>query len=183
MASEAADGTIEGVRAAVTERQVALGMVTEWSAMMEDVLRGAFCALVGSKYAAIVGGGQSVTWLREQCDALTKAHSEITAEQRKAIRAALVRCKAADEDRNALVHGVKTYSREDGDGGLRTLRSRFRQYEPQVRDWTPTTIHAAAQEMAEAGWDLFEAIEAAVGPELMDLGNALAWEHQARGSA
>jgi hypothetical protein len=43
----------------ITARLIAFGQVVEWSASMEDILRSAFCSLVGSKYAAILAGGQT----------------------------------------------------------------------------------------------------------------------------
>ncbi len=52
---------------------IALGRITESSTTMEWVLRLAFCCLVGSKYAAVVAGGQSASWLIDQCDALGPA--------------------------------------------------------------------------------------------------------------
>ena len=41
-----------------SERRAALGLVIEWAAIMEEILRFSFCSLVGSKYAAVVAGGQ-----------------------------------------------------------------------------------------------------------------------------
>jgi hypothetical protein len=43
----------------ITPHLIQLGMLVEVSANMETVLRSAFCFLVGSKFAAIVAGGQS----------------------------------------------------------------------------------------------------------------------------
>src|SRR5215469_7304561 len=95
----------------ITARLISLGSVMESSAFMEYTLRNAFCSLVGSKYAAIVAGGQPVGWLIEQCRALTDAHRGMPRQHREAIKAALERCRAANERRNHLVHGVKTASR------------------------------------------------------------------------
>jgi hypothetical protein len=52
---------------------VALGKVSESGTTMEWVLRLAFQCLVGSKYAAVVAGGQPVGWLIAQCIALTRS--------------------------------------------------------------------------------------------------------------
>ena len=78
---------------------IALGKITESGTTMEWVLRLAFCCLVGSKYAAVVAGGQSAGWLIEQCDALAEVNREITEESRKLLRAALSACRSASQQR------------------------------------------------------------------------------------
>jgi len=166
----------------VTDRLIALGKVIEWSASMEQILRDAFCSLVGSKFAAIVVGGQSASWLIEQCKALTDAHQEMPPEQREAIKAALQRCAAANELRNHLVHGVKTASRIP-DGALQTLRSRNRTYARAVLSWTTASIGQAAGELLNAGLALFGAVQHAVTPEMMVIGDALGWENRRREQA
>jgi hypothetical protein len=134
----------------ITIRLIALGQVIEWSATMEHILRDAFCSLVGSKFAAIVAGGQTASWLIDQCKALADAHHEIPSEHREAIKAALERCRAANERRNHLVHGVKTASRIP-DGALQTVRSRNRKYRPDIQPWTPASIQEAAGELHGIG--------------------------------
>jgi hypothetical protein len=47
----------------ITPRLIALGMITENSAALDSTLRGMFCALVGSKYAAVVAAGRDAGWL------------------------------------------------------------------------------------------------------------------------
>jgi hypothetical protein len=42
------------------ERLRVLGLLALRSCKLEDELRGAFCSLVGSKYAAVVAGGQAI---------------------------------------------------------------------------------------------------------------------------
>jgi hypothetical protein len=90
----------------ITPRLIELGMVTENSATMENTLRSAFCSLVGSKYAATVAWGQTVSWLIDQCRALIAVHREIAAEHKQAIIDALDKRKSANGKRNILVHGV-----------------------------------------------------------------------------
>ena len=163
----------------IAARLVALGKVIEWSASMENILRSAFCSLVGSKYAAILAGGQTAEALIEDCKALTQAHHEMPPEHREAILAALRRCKAANQRRNVLVHGVKTASRAT-DGALQTLRSRRRSHIPAIEPWTPETISEAAAELLQAGLELFGAMQNAVSPEVMVIDEALAWEERLR---
>jgi hypothetical protein len=163
----------------INARLLAFGHVVEWSASMEQILRSAFCSLVGSKYAAILAGGQTADGLIEDCKALAQAHHEMSAEHRDAILAALQRCKDANQRRNVLVHGVKTGSRAT-DGALQTLRSRRRSHVPAVEPWTPETISEAAGELLHAGLELFAAMQNAVSPEVMVLDQALAWEDRRR---
>jgi len=176
--SDNGDVTSEGADV-IAARLSALGQVIEWSASMEHILRDAFCSLVGSKYAAILAGGQTADGLIEDCKALTDAHHEMPAEHREAILAALRRCKAANQRRNTLVHGVKTASRA-ADGALQTVRSRRRSHTPAVEPWTPGTIGEAAGELLASGLALFAAMEQAVSPEVMVIGDALAWEERRR---
>jgi len=173
MATEPAD--------VMTERLVALGLVSEASATLESTLRSAFCSLVGSKYAAIVAGGQPVSFLLDQCGALTKAHLEILPEHKDAIQAALSRCRAAMDQRNTLIHAVKSSSRAT-DGVFRTMRSRKGTNMVATQQWTPAEIGEVAAELVHADLALFGAIQAAVSPEVMVIDHALAWE-KARGQA
>ena len=163
----------------ITERLIALGQVIEWSASMESTLRSAFCALVGSKFAAVVAGGQSADWLIGQCRALAEAHKELPADTRQAIKDALGLCEAANRRRNVLVHGVKTGSRVP-DGALRTIRSRRNTHVPDVETWTPAEIREAAGALVSAAGTLFAAVQGAVSPEIMVIDDALAWEDRRR---
>jgi hypothetical protein len=158
----------------ITGRLISLGSVMESSAFMEYTLRNAFCSLIGSKYAAIVASGQPVSWLIEQCRALTDAHRDMPRQHREAIKAALERCRAANERRNRLVHGVKTASRAGGSAlGAVKSRSRSSTRTPAVQTWTPDTIHEAARELLQADLALFGAMENAISPKLMVIGDAL----------
>jgi hypothetical protein len=163
----------------ITARLISLGSVMESSAFMEYTLRNAFCSLVGSKYAAIVAGGQPVSWLIEQCRALTDAHRAMPRQHREAIKAALERCRAANERRNHLVHGVKTASRAGG-SAPGTVKSRSGTRTPAVQTWTPDTIREAARELLQADLALSGAMENAVSPKLMVIGDAFGPEEQRR---
>lgn len=90
-----------------SERRAALGLVIEWAAIMEEILRAGFCSLVGGKYAAVVAGAQGAEWLLENCKAVAKVHREICDDDKAATITALDRCSAANKRRNTLVHGVK----------------------------------------------------------------------------
>jgi hypothetical protein len=156
---------------------IALGSVIEWSATMEWTLRSAFCSLVGSKYAAVVAGGQPVVWLIEQCRALVDANLEMDSVQRQDIKDALRLCREANERRNDLVHGVKTASRMS-DGSLRTIRSRKMSIDPKIEPWTPATIGEVVGQLAKADSLLTGAMQRAVSSELMVIDQALVWERR-----
>lgn len=94
---------------------IALGRVVQESAQLENVLRMAFCALVGSKYAAIVAAGQQVNWLIEQCRAVAREYREISDEHRNALLEVLGACRQANDERRRLVHHVWGH----GPGGTR----------------------------------------------------------------
>jgi hypothetical protein len=173
---------IPGMPDILVERLMALGSVIEWSATLESSLRSAFCSLVGSKYAAVVAGGQNAGWLIDQCKALVDANLEINPGHKKAITDALGLSAAANQSRNILVHGVKTGSRVP-DGALQTVRSRRRTDEPLVEPWTPATIGKAAAALAEADMKLMGAMQQAVSAQVMVMDNALAWERRRRGPA
>ena len=162
-------------QALLIKRAAALGMVIEWSAMMEYNLRDAFCSLVGSKYAAVVAGGQGAEWLIQNCRAVLKVHREITAENKLAIEAALGECHEANARRNVLVHGVKTASNAS-DGSLQTLRSRKLSHLSSVEPWKVAEIYAVADALLRAGMAVGHAMNAAVSPQMMVIGDALAWE-------
>ena len=111
---------------------------------MEMLLRRAFCGLVGSKFAAVVAGGQGADWLIQQCRALTGEH-----------------------------HAVSN-------GSTKTIRIQRFCYSPKVLDWTSATIRATANELMFAGMALSDAVEDAVGEQMMLIGEALGWEVRAR---
>jgi hypothetical protein len=160
-----------------------LGLVTHWHAMLDHNLRHAFCSLVGSKYAAVVAGGQGTDWLVKNCRAVAKVHREITDAQREAILAALGDCDKANEERAILVHGIKAGVRAS-DGSMQTIRSRWGRHTPDIRAWLPHEIEHVGGMLAMAGSALFHAVQVAVSPETMVIGDALAWEeHRAREAA
>lgn len=153
----------------VSDYMVALGMVVVSSATMEGCLREAFCSLVGSKFAAIVAGGQAVTWLIDQCEALTDAHRELPGASRKAIRDALRHCREANGRRNDLVHGLKAPS----EMGLETIRSRKNTHVLISKEWGLSEIRTVNQALVVAGSDVRSAVMTAFGPEVVDIGEML----------
>ena len=161
----------------MTERLVALGLVVEWSAGLEEALREAFCALTGSKFAPVVAGGQAASWLIGQCRALADAHKELPEPARKAIREALESCETANKRRNDLVHGILVDHRGYARDEIQTHRSRRHTYLPATESWTFAQINEAAIELAHAGFRLEEAIYNALGPEMARIYHVLPLEH------
>jgi hypothetical protein len=154
-----------------------LGQIIYWSATLESTLRSAFCSLVGSKFAAIVAAEMPASQLIDLCKALTNAHREMSEPHRAAILEALKLCKSANEKRNILVHAVKTGVAAN-DGSFQTIKPRRKDYKTTVGHWTPQTLTAACQELAQADLNLFGALQAAVSSEIMVLDQALGWEDQ-----
>jgi hypothetical protein len=83
-----------------------LGKVTQQSALLDQGLEVAFCALVGSKYAVIIASSQNSDWLNRHCVGLVNAHRELSEDQRTALMAALKQCSKAAAQRNELVHAI-----------------------------------------------------------------------------
>jgi hypothetical protein len=158
-----------------TERLLALGSVITASGALEDLLRDAFCALVGSKFAAVVAGGQGADWLIGYCKALVEAHMELPEASRESVKAALQLCRSANERRNQLVHGAKTVSTQP-DGAFEVLRSRRHQYKLLVQQWTPAQIEDVADALGHAYEELHTATFEAVGPDIAVLSDQLEWE-------
>ncbi len=86
------------------ELQHALGGVVLESAYLERMLRAAFSALVGSKYAAVVDGRLTASALIEDCEKITRYHTGIPEPAKDALRAALRACHEANKERNRVIH-------------------------------------------------------------------------------
>jgi hypothetical protein len=149
----------------------ALGSVVEQSARMEWVLHSVFCSLVGSKYAAIVAGGQSMSWLLDNCKALVKANLEMTPEQIAAVQAALTACSAANVNRNVVVHGLSRPG--DEPDGLEKVRSRRQTDVPDISSWTTDSIDEVGYQLVYVTGQLLAAVENAIGLEAMGMDRAL----------
>lgn len=145
------------------ERLRDLGLLTVRSAKLEAELRDAFCSLIGSKYAVVVAGGQAVSWLIDQCQALVKVNLEMSGDHKAAMKAVLDECRIANEQRNTLIHGVKFGGWPSG--RVFTARSRRGTFEATIESWTDETIRAAVSRISAARFALHEAIGDAVSHE------------------
>ena len=147
----------------MTEWYFALGKIAENSALLEFTLRSAFCALISSKYAGVVAGGQSTEWLIEQCKALTDANAEMADDQRQVIKHALQLCKEANQQRNAFIHGPRMKFLVDG--GVLTGRSRRHADEMQFKIWTAEMIRDGVTALVKASDQLDNAIQKVFRPD------------------
>jgi len=161
-------------------RYAALGQVVENAAVMEISLRMVFCALVGSKYAAVVADNEEMHILIENCDALTRHRRDLADEQREAIHAALRDCRRVNRERNRLVHDAWSTS---ADGAPRTVQSQRRTYQITGRAWTVDTIQTVADALLDAQRVLLTAVEDAFGPHLLMLADQLREEEAHGGRA
>jgi hypothetical protein len=84
----------------VAELQQALGGVVLEAAYLERILRAAFSALLGSKYAAVIDGRLTASALIEDCEQITKYSTGIPESAKEALRTALRACHDANRARN-----------------------------------------------------------------------------------
>jgi hypothetical protein len=157
---------------------IALGRVVRDYGKLEVGLRVAFCALVGSKYAAIVAAGQRTKWLIDECRAVAKAHREIHPEHRDAILAALTVCDEVNEQRSTLVHHV--WGTGAG-GSVMALGSRYRDYQlrvtgPLTVDQVEATDRILVDVIRELQRVIFDAL-----PEVSNIEAQLRWEDHLAG--
>jgi hypothetical protein len=163
------------------ERRYALAQVVEYSVHMEVILRRAFCALIGSKYAAIVAAGQDASWLIDNCRAIVKSHRELSQEGKEAMTEALTACSEAYERRNQLVHGLwNSFDREAE--VMVTRRSRRRTFKDVITQWTLHDIQTAGDALRASSEKLIEAIATATGWESMNIWSELVREERQRPS-
>jgi hypothetical protein len=73
-------------RVDIDELRHALGGVVLEAAYLERVLRTAFSALVGSKYAAVVDGRLTAAALIEDCERITRYRSDIPAPAKEPVQ-------------------------------------------------------------------------------------------------
>jgi uncharacterized membrane protein len=144
------------------------------AAIMEISLRMAFCALTGSRYAALVAASQETHWLIENCDTIARQHHELTQQQRTAVRQALRACRQANHDRNRLVHEAWATHNSGDAVSIPGLR---RSYEITGSVWSAAEIRAVADAVVRAQHELLASVESALGPESL----ALAKPYNAQG--
>ncbi len=83
---------------------VALGSVVRASSELESALRRLFCALEGSKDAAVKVAGENVEWIRKKCKSLLDRRDDITDQDRDQLKEILRDVRTVMDDRNRFVH-------------------------------------------------------------------------------
>lgn len=161
---------------------VNIGLVVGMGAMMESRLQLTFCALVGSKYAAVVAGGQDVAWLIDYSNALVKVRSDVSEGHRKAILDALAACKAANEKRRQLVHSLRFPQPDIArlDMTVLAVKGKRRTHKITTTSWKLSEIRGVAGAQARASHELLDAVRNALGPEALRLGEELRQEDDAQ---
>jgi hypothetical protein len=146
----------------VDELQHALGGIVLEAAYMERVLRAAFSALVGSKYAAVVDGRLMAAALIEDCERITKYHTSIMQSAKQAVQTALRACHEANSERNRVIHD--TWATRPGNV-IVTLQGSRASHEVTVTVRMLDEVRQLADQLANAANDLGDAMTAALGPD------------------
>jgi hypothetical protein len=154
-------------------RQNALGEIVLESAYLERLLRCVFTALIGSKYAAVVSGGQNAGWLVDHCKALAKVHQEIAEPERGQLLAHLGLCGGAYQRRNRVVHDAHAVRRGER---IVTLRSKPQSHDVVVTAAPVAELKVLADELQAAADGLSAAARAAFGDDCLELENRLRLE-------
>jgi hypothetical protein len=146
----------------VDELQHALGGVVLEAAYLERVLRAAFSALVGSKYAAVIDGRLTAAALIEDCEQLTRYHTGISQPAKDVLLAALRACHEANRERNRVIHG--TWATRPGNVMV-TLQGGRRSHNVTVSVRTLTEVRQQADQVADAASGLKVAMTTALGSD------------------
>ena len=145
----------------VDELQHALGGIVLEAAYLERTLRAAFSALVGSKYAAVVDGRLMAAALIEDCERITKYHTDIQDQHKPPLLAALRACHEANRERNRVIHD--TWATRPGNVMV-TLHGGRRSHDVLVTARTLDEVRQIAGQLAEAANGLQTAMGGAMGP-------------------
>lgn len=146
----------------VDELQHALGGVVLESAYLERVLRAAFSALIDSKYAAVVDSRLTAIRMIEDCERITRHHTDIPDPEKDRLLAALKACHQANSRRNRVIH--EEWATRPGDV-LVTLHGSRNSREVTVTVRTPAEVRQVAARVADAASEVEAAMTAAFGPE------------------
>ncbi len=148
----------------VNALQRALGGVVLESSYLEQILRAAFAALVGSKYAPVVNGHLTAHNLIETCENVAEVHTDIEVAAKAEFAAALKACRAANTRRNRVIHDAWAMRPGGVMAAVETPRS---SEDIPVTARTLPELGQVADELAKAADDLSAAVIAAFGPEGM----------------
>jgi hypothetical protein len=145
----------------VDELQHALGGVVLQAAYLERVLRAAFSGLVGSKYAALVDARLTMAALIEDCERITRQHTDISGPGRDGLLEALKACHEANRDRNRVIHD--DWAIRPGSVTV-TLHGSRNAHDVAVTMRTVAEVRQVADRVADAADEVKAAMTAALGP-------------------
>jgi hypothetical protein len=157
-----------------TTRYEALGKLVEAASNLEMELRSVFCALIGSKYAAIAAAGRTVNDLIDTSRAIATAHREISEPTRARIRGLLTDAKIASDRRNRLIHDVWAFAGPN-DPPMQ-LKSRRGDHTLPATPTTVDEIDEVARTLRDIGLELHGAMNDAMGLEAASIEAQLRWE-------
>ena len=146
----------------VDDLQHALGGVVLESAYLERVLRAAFSALIDSKYAAVVDSRLTAATMIEDCERITRHHTDIPRAEKERLLTALNACHQANSHRNRVIHDA--WATRPGDVTV-TLHGSPDSRDVTVMVRTPAEARQVADRLADAANDVKAAMTAAFGPE------------------
>ena len=141
------------------ELQYALGGVVLEAGYLERALHAAFSALVGSKYAAVVAGNLMEAVLIEDCQKITKYHTDLSEAMKQALLSALKACDEVRKTRNRIMHDAWATR----PGGIMVTLQANRDHEVTITARTTNDIHQLADELGRAADNLNAAMTAAFG--------------------
>jgi hypothetical protein len=144
----------------VDKLQHALGGVVLEAAYLEQVLRAAFSALVGSKYAAVIDGRLTASSLIEDCQQITRHHTGIPEPAKETVLAALRACHEVNKERNRVIHD--TWATRPGTVVV-ILQGERRSHAVTVTARTLTEVRQLAGRVADAADGLGAAMTTALG--------------------
>src|ERR1700722_6645505 len=154
------------------ELQHALGGIVLEAGYLERTLRTAFSALVGSKYAAVVAGHLTEAALIEDCQKITRYHTDLPQSVKQTLRTALTACDEARKKRNRTMHDA--WAIRPGDIMV-TLQAN-RDHEVTITARTTAEIRQLADDLGQAANNLNAAMTAAFGVEWVQVEDQLRQE-------
>lgn len=154
-------GCCDACRMDVRDLQRAIGSVVLESAYLERVLRTAFSALIGSKYAAVVDSRLMASALIEDCRHVAEVHSGIGEPERAALITSLRQCESVNHARNRVIHD--DWASRPGNVMV-TLHGQRSSHEVTVTAKTVSELDELADRICAAADQLSAAVVAALGP-------------------
>lgn len=156
---------------------IALGAVVRAASQLELGLRMLFCALEGSKYAAVTAAGQQTTWLLDRSESVLKCRTEISDEHRARLGDLLRKTKSAIHERNRYVHDVWV---GDISGNPQLMRSERGEFNLSFRSVTLEDLVKTSRTLIACQIGLTQWIGDVLGADAITVEAQLRWEEHVR---